>query len=178
MDDLKTILDRIRKPLSFAARDDFAHIKSLAALEPFIRTQVGELKRVSSNDVRPDELEKLFTGFDKLTPDAKKKRIIDATSLIDSLEQVIPSPSVTSASLKMPRHPPNEAPPQKTGQAGPLPAGERRKSASPSSSTGAQGETGTVLLRLDTPIQYCKGIGPKKAELLQKLGISTIEDAL
>ena len=41
MDDLKTILDRIRKPLSFAARDDFAHIKSLAALEPFIQDPGG-----------------------------------------------------------------------------------------------------------------------------------------
>ena len=38
--------------------------------------------------------------------------------------------------------------------------------------------TSEPALRLDTPIQYCKGIGPKRAEMLQKLGISTVEDAL
>ncbi|MFA5072336.1 MAG: ATP-dependent DNA helicase RecG [Nitrospirota bacterium] len=36
----------------------------------------------------------------------------------------------------------------------------------------------TSILRLDTPIQYCKGIGPKRAEWLNKLGITTVEDAL
>ncbi|MDH4162569.1 MAG: ATP-dependent DNA helicase RecG [Nitrospirota bacterium] len=33
-------------------------------------------------------------------------------------------------------------------------------------------------LPLDTPIQFCKGIGPKRSELLKKLDITTIEDAL
>jgi len=33
-------------------------------------------------------------------------------------------------------------------------------------------------VRLETPVQYCKGIGPKRADLLGKLGIATVEDAL
>ena len=49
MDDLKTILDRIRKPLLFAARDNFAHLKSLAALEPFMQSQVEDLKRIAND---------------------------------------------------------------------------------------------------------------------------------
>jgi len=32
--------------------------------------------------------------------------------------------------------------------------------------------------RLDTPIRYVKGIGPRRAELLKRLGIETLEDAL
>ncbi len=43
---------------------------------------------------------------------------------------------------------------------------------------GEHGEGDRGFLRLDTPIQYCTGIGPKRAELFNKLGISTIEDAL
>ena len=39
-------------------------------------------------------------------------------------------------------------------------------------------ENNSINLQHDTPIQYCKGIGPKRAELLQKLGITTVDDAL
>jgi hypothetical protein len=34
MEELKAIIDRIRKPLAFAGRDNFAHVKSLSAMEP------------------------------------------------------------------------------------------------------------------------------------------------
>ncbi len=168
MDDLKTILDRIRKPLSFAARDDFAHIKSLAAMETFIQSQVKDLKWVVSDHDRISELEQLFIGFDTLAPDEKKKSIIAASSLIDSLAS---GPSVSS---KIPPHSPKEASPHPS----PLPSGERVSSVSPSSTDGEKGSDNRISLRLDTPIQYCKGIGPKRAELFAKLGISTIEDAL
>ncbi len=163
MDDLKTILDRIRKPLAFASRDDFAHVKSLAALEPFIRTQAIELRRVMRDHEGLDALEKLFTGFDGLTPDAKKKRISAASSILESLEQGRPGQAAPEASSKTPPHPP-------------------MRSAESRHDHLSQGESvpvaSTAVLQLDTPIQYCKGIGPKRAELLQKLGISTIEDAL
>ena len=33
-------------------------------------------------------------------------------------------------------------------------------------------------LALDTPIQYVKGVGPKRAELLKRVGVETIEDIL
>ena len=39
-DDLKTILERLKKPLRYASRDDFAHLKSLTDLEPFVLAQV------------------------------------------------------------------------------------------------------------------------------------------
>ena len=42
--------------------------------------------------------------------------------------------------------------------------------------TRAEG-TGPVLA-LDTSVQYCKGVGPRRAELLTKLGIGTVDDAL
>jgi len=70
-DDLKTILERLKKPLSFASRDDFAHLKSLADLEPFVHAQFEELRRLSNDRGRITELEGLFSGFDGLAADRK-----------------------------------------------------------------------------------------------------------
>ncbi len=143
MDDLKTILDRIRRPLSFASRDNFAHLHSLAALEPFMRVQVEELKRMANGREEIAEIEKLFNGFDRLSPDEKKHRIVRAGALINLLERARSESPVAPVRTSAPIH-----------------------------------LTSEPSLRLDTPIQYCKGIGPKRAEMLQKLGISTVEDAL
>jgi ATP-dependent DNA helicase RecG len=150
MDDLKTILDRIRKPLAFAARDNFAHVKSLAAMEPFIRAQAEELKRVSARHHSITEIEKLFTGFDSLTPEQKKERILNAAKLIDAIGHGHENADHES-----------KAPSPETGALRPSPENPIITS-----------------LKLDTPVQYCKGIGPKRAELLKKLGIATVEDAL
>ena len=150
MDDLKTIIDRIRKPLDFAARDNFAHVKSLTAIEPFIRAQVEELRQVTARHEDVTEIEKLFTGFDSITLDQKKERILRASSLIDAIERRYKS-AVYDRQTASPEH--------------------VSLRPSPRNSTA-------TLLQLDTPVQYCKGIGPKRAELLNKLGIATVEDAL
>ncbi|MEK6698376.1 MAG: ATP-dependent DNA helicase RecG [Nitrospirota bacterium] len=146
MDDLKTIFERIRKPLAFAARDDFAHVKSLTGLESFIHAQVKELKQVSGHHDGLAHLEKVFSGFDGLTPDKKRERILTAMELIAAFEH------------------------SRRG----LP----EKTTAPAAATGAPAPLQTANVRLDTPIQYCKGIGPKRAELLKKLGIAIVEDAL
>ncbi len=150
MDDLKRILDRIRKPLAFAARDNFAHVSSLAAMEPFIRKQVEELRRISGTRDGLDELENIFSGFDGLTPKQKKESIVRATELIDSLEGMTRAPAL-----------------RETGEPRKASEGHRPVSTAPFSS-----------LQLDTPVQFCKGIGPKRAELFKKLGISTVGEAL
>ena len=150
MDDLKTIIDRIRKPLDFAARDNFAHVKSLTAIEPFIRAQVEELRQVTARHEDVTEIEKLFTGFDSITLDQKKERILRASMLIDAIERRYES-TVHDRQTASPEH--------------------VSLRPSPRNSTA-------TLLQLDTPVQYCKGIGPKRAELLNKLGIATVEDAL
>src|SRR5690242_8444875 len=99
MDDLKTILDRIRKPLAFAARDEFAHVKSLTAVEPFMALQVKELKKLAPERPGLQELENLFSGIDALSPDQKKERILRATALINAFEhggaEDAPQPQIT-----------------------------------------------------------------------------------
>ena len=150
MDDLKTIIDRIRKPLDFAARDNFAHVKSLADMEPFIRTQAEELRQVTVRHDDVTEIEKLFAGFDSITLDQKKERILKASILIAAIEHRYES------AVHDRQNPPSER---------------------VASGTSPRNSTATVL-QLDTPVQYCKGIGPKRAELLKRLGISTVEEAL
>ncbi len=147
-DDLNVILDRIKKPLRFAARDNFAHIGSLAALGPFLRSQFEELKRVKAAKENVRELEKIFEHFDSLPLDLKKDRIRKASALLDLFAQGENQPGLHTANSLSSSH---------------LPQVDR---------------TDTALLSLDTPVQYIKGIGPKRAELLKKLGIKTVDDVL
>jgi len=149
MDDIKTIIERIGKPLGFAARDNFAHVRSLAALEPFMRVQIDELRRLSTDPEALEQLEALFSGFDLLPADQKKDRVLRATAVIAALEPGRPVPAPTAA----------------------VKTRSRASAAHPA-------EPVAMPIALDTPIQYCKGIGPKRAELLKKIGIHTIEEAL
>jgi len=151
MNDLKTILDRIKKPLAFAARDNFACIGSLSSLELFITAQVEELKRVTLDLHKLQDLQNLFSGFDALGLEGKKDRVLKAAHLIDTIER-----EERDCLLRGKIPTPEAAPPARKPEDNSL----------------------TPSLKPDTPIQFCKGVGPKRALLLNKLGISTIEDAL
>jgi ATP-dependent DNA helicase RecG len=160
-DELKAVIEKIRKPLAFARRDNFAHLKSLADPEPFIKTQIAELKRIANGRPEIDELNRLFSGFNNMSLEQKRECIGKASALIDSLEQ---DPKVLNKQTIRPA--------QNFPHPGLLPPGEREQTESPPKQEPA------AVLKLDTPVQYCKGIGPKRAELLKKLGIATVEDVL
>ncbi len=140
MDELTPILDRIRKPLAYAARDNFAHLAGLASLEQYMRTQLEELRQLGKGKDAALRFESFFHGFDALPLPEKRGRIEQAMVLLDSLGQKPVKP--------LPVH---------------APSAEKHTNLS---------------LSLDTPVQYVKGIGPKRADLLKKIGISTVEDAL
>jgi ATP-dependent DNA helicase RecG len=163
MDSIKKILDRIKKPLEFAGRDDFAHLKTLAAIEPFMRAQIDELKRLSTDKIFIDSIEKLFLNFDALQSEKKRECILKATILIDVQMNILNS--LESSAVLQAHH-------------RPLPHGEIEWRTSQQSSGGEHLEGDKDSLPSDTPIQYCKGVGPKRAAMLKKLGISTVEDAL
>ena len=147
-DDFNIILDRIKKPLEFASRDNFANLTRVAALETVIRAQLEELRRFSSEHIELDSIERLFLGFDNLPIDQKKNHIMKATALIKVLEHC----------------------------RGEMPCSAH--AASHQSETSSMSYEMQPSLRMDTPVQFCKGIGPKLAGLLKKLGIFTVEDAL
>lgn len=147
MDDLKNILERIKKPLAFAARDNFAHLQSLAAVEPFVKAQIENLKHWMpvGRDKELQQLEILFGGFDKISIDQKRERISQAAAILNLIEQSVRQLNPETGT------PDSAAPRFISAQPGITP---------------------------DTPVQYVRGIGPKRAELLKKIGIITVEDAL
>jgi ATP-dependent DNA helicase RecG len=163
MDSIKIILDRIKKPLEFAGRDGFAHLKTLAAMEPFMRAQIEELKRLSTDKIFIESIEKLFMNFDALQSEKKRECILKATILIDVQLNILNSPESSSMLQAQQR---------------PYPHGEIVQRTSQLSSGGEHREGEKDTIQADTPIQYCKGVGPKRAAMLKKLGISTVEDAL
>jgi ATP-dependent DNA helicase RecG len=147
-DDFKTILGKMKKPLQYAGGDNFAHLKSLTDMEKFMRPQLKALRRVTPRHADLDRIERLFEGFDNLTVENKRSHILEATALIEALEQgrgeIVPTvPAVLQLTIA---------------------------SSPPSELQSSQ--------RMDTPIQFCKGVGPKRATLLKKVGIFTVEDAL
>jgi hypothetical protein len=87
MEALTDIINRLRKPLTYAARDGFAHVKSLSAMEPFVRAQAEVLKRMPDDLGLAAELERLFSGFDSLSAEDKKERILTAAGALDRLER-------------------------------------------------------------------------------------------
>jgi ATP-dependent DNA helicase RecG len=123
-------------------------MQSLTAVEPVAKTLIEELRRVIPPAQELEELEALFAGFDHLPLDKKRGRISAAAAILDSLEQGVHHDAHLTASGI---NSPAAVPRLPTHQAG---------------------------LSQETPIQYVKGIGPKRADLLKKLGIATVEEAL
>lgn len=144
-DDLKTILERLQKPLRYASRDSFAHLKSLAELESYVHAQIKELRRLNADGGRVDAIEGLFRHFDALDTDRKKEHIRQALRVIEEFGQ---------------------------GPVAPAGNADRRPAAA------GRPPTEAAALEPGTQVQYVKGVGPKRADLLRKLGIATVEDAL
>ncbi len=139
------ILERIKKPLTFASRDGFAHLKSVVGLEPFIRTQLNGLERFMPGNPLIRELGDLFRDFDGMSFQGKEERIRRAIGLIDSLH---------------------------IGAAGHPALRDNGKEAS------VRDHAAGRVPGPEMPVQFCKGVGPRRAGLLGKLGIETVEDAL
>jgi len=87
-DDFKTILGKMMKPLQYASGDNFAHLKSLTDMEKFMRPQLKALRRVTPRHADLDRIERLFAGFDNLTVENKRSHILEATALIEALEDL------------------------------------------------------------------------------------------
>lgn len=144
----------MRRPLRFAVRDGFAHIKSLAGIEQFMMSQVEELRRMGVQDRGLDEIVSVFLGFDKLSADDKKERISKAEAVIEAV-----------AKRLLDQH--------QAGAAGNVAV----ESAPPASGSGQQGNA-PALTALAAPVQFCRNVGPKRAQALKRLGIETVFDAL
>ena len=153
IDHLVEFLQRIARPIEFASRDSYAHLSTVTNLETFVSGQVisALAARTYSRHVESEllSLRNLFVGFHTgLTPKEQRTRLAEALTLLRRL---------TSTR--------GQSDPEKP-RAGPM--------AKPASST----QSGTAQPLWDLPIQFIKGVGPKRTLLLERMGVRTVEDVL
>ena len=146
-------LDRIARPIEFASRDDYAHLRAVTNLSSFISSQVLSALRQEiypqAVEARLISLRDLFVDFQPgLSLDEQRRRLQAAAAHIQALRVVAQQ---TLIRLKnSPTHEPCH-----------------------SEVTGA-GRSDLWNL----PVRFVKGVGPKRTTVLQRLRIVTVEDAL
>ena len=145
-------LQQIRRPLEFAARQN---VRKIAVLQDLEARLLEWLEAATALHPAPelaanlDACRRLFTGFDQADPSTKRQVITTALGRLDHLMGLV--------DRQLPESP---LPP-------PLPS----PSASPTTSPAP-------VNVLSQSIQFLKGVGPARAQMLRRLGIETIGDAL
>jgi ATP-dependent DNA helicase RecG len=147
---LQEWLDRIARPIEFASRDGYAHLKAVTNLSAFVSTQVSSALRQATYpkaiEARLISLRDLFIDFHPALPlDEQRRRLQAAGLLITALRASAPQAGGSKDPYSYP---------------GPDETGARRAD----------------LWNL--PARFVKGVGPKRTDILQRLGIATVEDAL
>ena len=152
MDRLKEIIQVISRPLDFAARSGGSAIKDLGG---FISGQITE---ALSQVVRPPAVEtelvhlgQLFADYERLPAELRVRRVAEARDLLQRLEQRLEQPSPASEQVKPTKRP------------------------NPVEGTKPVKQSYRLW---EFPIQYVRGVGPKKAEALARAGIRTVDDAV
>jgi ATP-dependent DNA helicase RecG len=148
---LSQLVQRLARPIAFASRDTYAHLSSVKNLGPFVSHQVVQAlaEHVYLPNIETDLL-------------ALRDLFADFDQQSDALEQ---QRRVTLAKSILDRLHTVEKQPALRGHEG----------NGPPSSAIAPPQMGTLW---NLPIQFVRGVGPKRAGLLEHLGIVTVEDAL
>ncbi|MBM4133699.1 MAG: ATP-dependent DNA helicase RecG [Nitrospira sp.] len=154
MERLQHIVQRLARPIDFASRDAYAHLSTVKGLGPFVSRQVVEAlaEDVYSAAVETDLLtiRQLFADYDRIPDQAERKsRLVRAQAILSRLRSMDIGAKAEARGA---------------GQ-------EQAHPRIPSSGPGASD-------LWDLPIQFARGVGPKRTPLLERLGIKTVEDAL
>jgi ATP-dependent DNA helicase RecG len=155
MDSIKEILQKIENPLIFASRDNFKNLPHIKDLGKTILNLLSLLKSsltsVPDADFlrRVEELIAIFSDYDWQKMELKKNKIENATSVLGKMKGIVISAK----------------------------AGE---TANPSDRQTIQriSDLKEALAKLNLPVQYLKGVGPKMAARFASKKIATVEDLL
>ncbi|HET9846568.1 MAG TPA: ATP-dependent DNA helicase RecG [Nitrospira sp.] len=149
---LRAFLQRVARPIDFACRNAFAHLGTVRNLETFVAAQVRaaltELKFPRAIESDLLGLQHLFIGFHSALTPKQQRERLTQARTLLSHLQ--------GTYLQLERN--NEG------------GGEQTYRDVPGVHEGQP--------LWESSIQFVKGVGPKRALLLQRLGIETIEDAL
>ena len=152
-DPFQAFLQRVTRPIEFACRDAYAHLSAVKNLDHFVSEQVlgvmGDRVYPRALEAELLSLRNLFVDFHtRLTLLEQRDRLSRALVLLRHLRQE-PGVMVPPVSASEPGDPASEL---------------------------VHSVPSRPLWEL--PIQFAKGVGPKRAQLLKRLGVSTIEQAL
>jgi ATP-dependent DNA helicase RecG len=146
-------LQRVARPIEFACRDSYAHLGALANLEQFVSAQViaALAERTYSRTIESQLilLRNLFVDFHAgLTMEQQRERLKQARALIARLQ-----------------------------------TGGTERQQPYEETTGSAVDLGHPMNQpvrplWEFPIQFAKGVGPKRTLLLERLGVKTVEEAL
>ena len=157
---LQRHVEQLAKPFEHALRRNPAHLARLRDLERYVHGHIQALQCLPLPDTIPpllQELMHLMQGFDTLDLPQKQARLRRVQVLLAQLQtiatgsdtQVLPSSAPASSPRPKPAHPESTA------------ARAPRSSEAPTQ-----------------PMQYLRGVGPKRAALLAKLNLHTVNDLL
>lgn len=159
-DRLLARLKQIRRPLQFAARQQGAKVAVVQDLEPRVLEWVSAARALACPaDIAAnlDAVHRLFTGFDRADPAVKRKTLLTALRHLDHLIALVDGRVNTQGEGSLGRKE-IPAPPMRESESGEI----------------IQGSADA----LTQPIQFIKGVGPSRSQILKRLGIETIADAL
>ena len=151
MTDVRTYLSRLDKPLQYATRNDFANLSRLRDLESFAGRQIQALRSLSLPASMPGLLAQLaetVLGFDDLAAAEKRRRAQQAAQILSRLHAALENAAAPTTPAPSPSTPPTP------------------RAATVADDTLAQ------------PVQFMRGVGPRRAALLAKLSLHTVGDLL
>jgi len=192
------LLQQIRRPLQFAARQNVRKIAVLQDLEPRLLEWLNAamaLRPPSSVAANLDACRRLCTGFDQADPQTKLRVITTILSRLDDLRAQVDG---ADAWRRMPPADPSTSGDEGTGgnghtvtppiptnppqAAGAIPTAGRTIAPPQARAEGLTVKSSSTSLPpselFNQPMQFIKGVGPNRARMLQRLGIETIRDAL
>ena len=155
MESLKAILQKIERPLNFSSKENYrnlSHIKDLGkTLQRLLALLKDAIPSLSSNDSFKllEELSEIFSDYDRQNMEIKKNKIKNALLLFEQLKIALDSIPVSQ-----PQHFQDEKTLQRIS------------------------DLKEAMAKLNVPIQYLKGVGPKMAERFAAKKIATVEDLL
>jgi ATP-dependent DNA helicase RecG len=170
MERLQHIVQRLARPIEFASRDAYAHLSTVKNLGSFVSRQVVEAlaENIYPPVVETDllTLRQLFADYETVLDQAeRKRRLAGARAILNRLET-----AAGQGHGVVSQH--NAASPIRR-----FAASETRGHGD----AGMQHATQPALSARDLwniPIRFAKGVGPKRAALMERLGVRTVEDAL
>ena len=155
MDSPKEILQKIEQPLRFASKDNYKNISNIKDLGKTLLNLLSLLKsclpQASNHDSLSltEELLEIFSDYDWQKLELKKYKIERAQIILENIKIVI-----NSSTAPGPAHPPDQQTIKRIS------------------------DLKEALAKLNMPVQYLKGVGPKMSARFAAKKIATVEDLL